>query len=131
MAVVDGGGEEMDAVGDGGGEVLHGVDAGSEVAAVGELRDVRRRRGCALVADEIAGDEGGDEEDGQDARRRREAVGGLRLAGGEMRGGCSSVGWSDGELRVELLRAEWAARGFGGGLNAGGGGSGAGCRRER
>ena len=68
VAVVDGGGEEADAVGSGGGEALHSVDTGGEVAAVGELRDVRRGDGSVLVTSEIAGDEGDDEKDHEDGQ---------------------------------------------------------------
>ncbi len=42
VSTVDGGGVEVDAVGGCCGEVLHVVDAGREVAVVGDLNDVRR-----------------------------------------------------------------------------------------
>ena len=96
MAVVDGGGEEADAVGGGGGEALHGVDAGSEVAAVGELRDVRRGNRGVLVAGEVAGDEGDGEEDDQD---RQGAAGGTQdfgIAGGGVRRCGAGSGWGEG-----------------------------------
>src|SRR6185437_690832 len=93
VAVVDGGGEEADAVGGGWGEALHGVDAGCKVAAVGELRDVRRRDRGVLVAGEVAGEEGDDEEAGEDSQRATGGSQDFGVARGRV-GAAAVLGWT-------------------------------------
>src|SRR6185437_11365227 len=106
VAVVDGGGEEADAVGGGWGEALHGVDAGCKVAAVGELRDVRRCDGGVLVAGEVAGEEGDDEEAGEDSQRATGGSQDFGVARGRVGGGCG-VGLDGGVFGGAVERSGW------------------------